>query len=307
MIKKTTALKGIFVVIVTPFDENEEIDFNNLEKNIEWYIEKGVHGLIPLGSTGEFASLTEKERYDIAEFVVRIVNNRIPVCIGTTAETTAKTLEYTQHAEKIGADGVLILPPYYYNPSQEEIIYHYETIADNVNIPIMIYNNPGTSGVDIKLETVLKLAEKENIKYIKESTGDIIRLREIERLSQGKIITFCGSEELVLESFFLGAQGWVSVIGNALPELSVAIYEEAVLNKNYKRAQEIYHVILPLCIELEESGKLVQIVKHSMDRRGIKGGNFRSPRLPLSKEYTEKIDRLLAEAVEFMKLKSVIS
>ena len=294
-------LEGTFVVMVTPFDENQNINFKAMEENIEWYIEKGAHGLIPLGSTGEMASLTEKERYKIAEFVVKVTKNKVPVCIGTTAETTAKTLEYTQHAEKIGADAVLILPPYYFNPLQEEIIYHYETISDAVSIPIMIYNNPGTSGVDIQLETVLKLAEKENIKYIKESTGDIIRLREIERLNHGNIITFCGSEELVFESFFLGAQGWVSVISNALPELSSAIYEETVINKNYKRAQEIYNVILPLCIELEESGKLVQIIKYCMDRRGANGGNFRSPRLPLRKEYCKKIDRLLEKAIEFMK------
>jgi len=299
--KEKKELKGTFVVMVTPFDENQNINFKAMTENIEWYIEKGAHGLIPLGSTGEMASLTEKERYKIAEFVVKIVNNRLPVCISTTAETTAKTLEYTQHAEKLGADAVLILPPYYFNPLQEEIIYHYETISDAVSIPIMVYNNPGASGVDIQLETVLKLAEKKNIKYIKESTGDIIRLREIERLSHGNIITFCGSEELVFESFFLGAQGWVSVIGNALPELSSAIYEESVINKNYKRAQEIYNVILPLCIELEETGKLVQIIKYCMDRRGANGGNFRSPRLPLSKEYCKKIDRLLEKAIEFMK------
>ena len=294
-------LKGTFVVMVTPFDKNQNINFKALEENIEWYIEKGAHGLIPLGSTGEMASLTEKERYEIAEFVVKVIDNRLPVCICTTAETTEKTLEYTRHAEKIGADAVLILPPYYYNPIQEEIIYHYETIADNVHIPIMIYNNPGASGVDIQLETVLKLAEKENIKYIKESTGDIIRLREIERLSHGNIITFCGSEELVFESFFLGAQGWVSVISNALPELSSAIYEETVINKNYKRAQEICNVILPLCIELEKSGKLVQIVKHCMDKRGVNGGHCRFPRLPLSKEYANKIDGLLEKAIDYMK------
>jgi len=299
--KQIKELKGTFVVIVTPFDKNQNINFKALEENIEWYIEKGAHGLIPLGSTGEMASLTEKERYEIAEFVVKVIDNRLPVCICTTAETTAKTIEYTQHAEKIGADAVLILPPYYYNPIQEEIIYHYETIADNVHIPIMIYNNPGASGVDIQLETVLKLAEKENIKYIKESTGDIIRLREIERLSHGNIITFCGCEELVFESFFLGAQGWVSVISNALPELSSAIYEETVINKNYKRAQEIYNVILPLCIELEESGKLVQIVKHCMDKRGVNGGHCRFPRLPLSKEYANKIDGLLEKAIDYMK------
>jgi len=294
-------LKGTFVVMVTPFDTNQNINFEAMEENIEWYIEKGVHGLIPLGSTGEMAGLTEQERYKVAEFAIKVVNNRLPICICTTAETTEKTLEYTRHAEKIGADAVLILPPYYYNPIQEEIIYHYETIADNVHVPIMVYNNPGASGVDIELETVLKLAEKENIKYIKESTGDIIRLREIERLCNGNIITFCGSEELVFESFFLGAQGWVSVISNALPELSSAIFEETVINKNYKKAQEIYNVILPLCMEIEESGKLVQIVKHCMDKRGVNGGNCRAPRLPLSKEYAKKIDGLLEKAIDYMK------
>jgi len=170
------------------------------------------------------------------------------------------------------------------------------------NLKTLVQNrNTEYRGQDIQLEIVLKLAEKENIKYIKESTGDIKRLREIERLSHGNIITFCGSEELVFESFFLGAQGWVSVISNALPELSSAIYEESVINKNYKRAQEIYNVILPLCMELEESGKLVQVVKYCMDRRGANGGNFRSPRLPLSKEYCKKIDRLLEKAIDFMK------
>jgi 4-hydroxy-tetrahydrodipicolinate synthase len=301
MKKQLKELKGTFVVMVTPFDENQNINFKAMEENIEWYIEKGAHGLIPLGSTGEMASLNKEERYEIAEFVVKVVNNRLPVCIGTTAETTAQTIEYTRHAQKIGADAVLILPPYYFNPVQEEIIYHYETISDAVNIPIMIYNNPGASGVDIQLETVLKLAKRENIKYIKESTGDIIRLREIERLNQGNIITFCGSEKLVFESFFLGAQGWVSVISNALPELSAAIYEETVINKNYIRAKEIYNAILPICIELEDSGKLVQIVKYCMDRRGMNGGNFRSPRLPLSKEYCKKIDKLLEKAIGFMK------
>jgi len=299
--KQIKELKGTFVVMVTPFDENQNINFKAMEENIEWYIEKGAHGLIPLGSTGEMASLTERERYEVAEFVAKVVKNRLPVCIGTTAETTAKTIEYTSHAEKIGADAVLILPPYYFNPIQEEIIYHYETISDSVSIPIMIYNNPGACGVDIQLETVLKLAKKENIKYIKESTGDIIRLREIERLNKGDIITFCGSEKLVFESFFLGAQGWVSVISNALPELSSAIYEEILINKNYNRAKEIYNAILPLCIELEDSGKLVQVVKYCMDRRGMNGGNFRSPRLPLSKEYCKKIDQLLERAIEFMK------
>jgi 4-hydroxy-tetrahydrodipicolinate synthase len=286
-------LRGTFVVMVTPFDENEAVDFNAIEQNIEWYLENKVHGIIPLGSTGEFSTLTEEERIKIAEFVIKKVNKRVPVCISTTANTTGKTIEYTKHAASIGADAVLILSPYYFNPLQDEILYHFETIADNVDIPIMVYNNPGTSGVDIELETVLKLAEKENIQYIKESTGDITRLREIERLSRGKITTFCGSEELVVESFFLGAQGWVSVIANAFPRKSAEIFEAAVLNNDYQRAKEVYYQILPICNELEQSGKLVQVIKYCMDKRGAIGGNYRSPKRPLDKEYLQKLDRLI--------------
>ncbi len=290
-------LRGTFVVMVTPFNENEGVDFDRLEKNLEWYLENGVHGVLPLGSTGEIASLSEKERLKIAEFVVKKVAGRVSVCVGATAETTKKTIEYTKHAQNIGADGVLILPPYYFNPLQEEIIYHFNNIADSVDIAVMIYNNPGTCGVDVELDTVLKLAEKGNIQYIKESTGDIKRLREIERLSQGKIITFCGSEELVLESFFLGAQGWVSVIGNILPKKSAKIFEAAVIKKDYKAARKIYNSILPLCIELESSGQLVQVVKYCMNKVGAYGGTFRAPRIPLSEEHCKKIDRMLEKAI----------
>jgi len=285
-------LQGTFVVMVTPFDENEDVDFRAIESNIEWYLENKVHGIIPLGSTGEFDTLSDEERIKIAEFVVEKVDGKIPVCIGTTANTTKKTIEFSKHAASIGADAVLILPPYYFNPLQDEIIYHFETIADSVDIPIMLYNNPGTSGVDIELSTVLKLAEKENIEYIKESTGDITRLREIERLSDGNITTFCGSEELVVESFFVGAQGWVSVIANAFPRETSAIFEAAQEN-DYKKATEIYYQILPICNELEQSGKLVQVIKYCMNKRGATGGNFRSPKRGLDREYLKKLDQLI--------------
>ena len=119
-------LEGIFVVMPTPFTEDEKIDYEAYGKNIDWLISKGVHGLIPLGSTGEVASLDDDERFELAEFVVKKVDGRVPVCVGTTAETTAKTIKFTKHAEEIGADAVLILPPYYMNPLQEEMINHFE-------------------------------------------------------------------------------------------------------------------------------------------------------------------------------------
>jgi len=288
-------LEGSFAVMATPFTEDEKVDYQGLEKNIEFYLQNGIHGLIALGSTGEVISLTEEERLKIAEFVVEKTAGRVPVCIGTTDESTTKAIEYSQHARNAGADAVMILMPYYMKPLQEEMIYHFETIAEKVDIPIMVYNNPGTSGVDLTLESVLKLVDRENIQYIKESTGEVRRLRDINRLAEGKITTFCGCDDLALESFFMGARGWVSVVANFMPEEAAGLYEAAV-KKDYERARELYEKLLPFCIELETCGKLVQLTKYCLDQRGACGGYCRKPRLPLSEEYQQKIDRMLKGA-----------
>ena len=288
-------LKGTFVVMVTPFTEKEQVDFEGFERNIDFYLENGIHGLLPLGSTGEFASLTEAERFKVVEFVVKKTAGRVPVCVGTATETTAQAIEYSKHALKSGADAVMILQPYYMKPSQEEMIYHFEQIAENVDIPIMLYNNPWTSGVDLELESVLKLAEKENIRYVKESTGDIRRLRDIKNQATEKITTICGWDDLALESFFHGAMGWVSVVANFLPREAAELFEAAVVHNDYQKARKIYNKILPLCIELETCGKLVQLAKYCLSRRKSFGGNVRAPRLPLEKEYCKKIDQMLEE------------
>jgi 4-hydroxy-tetrahydrodipicolinate synthase len=157
----------------------------------------------------------------------------------------------------------------------------------------MVYNNPGVSGVDIQLDTVLKIAEEDNIEYIKESTGDITRLREIERNQEGKIKTFCGCDELALESFFFGAKGWVSVISNAFPKEASRLFELVTYDENYTEARKLYNKLLPFCIELEKSGKLVQVIKYLMDKRGACGGKSREPKIPLSKKHKEKLDKML--------------
>lgn len=286
-------LEGTFAVLATPFDQDRKINFNGLEENINWYIEEGIHGIIPLGSTGEFTTLSTKEKKDILNFVVEKVNKRVPICTGASADSTEQVIEFAKFAQSVGVDGLLILPPYYFNPLQDEIIRHFKLINKAVNIPAMVYNNPGVSGVDIQLDTVLKIAEEDNIKYIKESTGDITRLREIERNQEGKIKTFCGCDELALESFFFGAKGWVSVISNAFPKEAAQLFELVTYDKNYKEARKLYNKLLPFCIELEKSGKLVQVIKYLMDKRGACGGKSREPKLPLTKKHKEKLDKML--------------
>jgi 4-hydroxy-tetrahydrodipicolinate synthase len=294
-LKLVKELEGSFAAMVTPFTEEGRVDCEGLERNIEFYLRNGIHGLVALGSTGEVISLTEEERLRIAELVVRKTAGRVPVCIGATAETTAHVIEYGRHALDIGADAVMVLPPYYMKPLQEEMICHFEEIAGAVDIPLMIYNNPGASGVDLALESVLKLADRENIRYIKESTGDIRRLRDITRLAGNKIITFCGCDDLALESFFVGARGWVSVVANFMPAEAAGLYE-AARDGDYARARELYEQLLPFCTELETCGKLVQLAKYCLKRRGGCGGYSRKPRLPLDAQYRRKIDKMLEKA-----------
>ncbi|HHY37438.1 MAG TPA: 4-hydroxy-tetrahydrodipicolinate synthase [Clostridia bacterium] len=288
-------LRGVYVVSVTPMKENGEVDYEGIRHNVDWWISEGVHGLMPLGSTGEFASLEEDERKKIAETVMDAAAGRVPVVVGTTAETTKKTIEYTRHAKEIGAAGVLILPSYYCKPSQEEMYVHFKRVAEAVDIPIMIYNNPWSAGVDMQAETVARLAEIKNIRYVKECTADIKRLRDIRVLTNDSVTLFCGWEDLAYESFVMGAKGWVCVVGNIAPKLSVELFDLVVEKKDYEKGWELYKKMLPMLKQLEYSGKLQQTLKYGLDRLGHRGGPVRGPKLPLSDEDKQRIDRMMKD------------
>lgn len=286
-------LEGSFPVLITPMKENGEIDLEGLRKNIDHFIAVGVAGIVVNGSTGEFVSLTREERLQVAETAVEQVDGRIPLIVGTAAETTDDAIFYTQHAEKAGADAALLINSYYAHPKDEEIYEHFKAVANSVQFPIMIYNNPFTSGVNIGTETILKVArDVENITHVKESSGDMTKFREITRKGKGFLETFCGSDDLALESFFVGATGWISVAGNIAPRLVTDLYNSAK-NKDYDKAWEIYDQLLPLCNFLEGSGKYVQITKRAMDLQGLAGGPSRKPRLPITKEEDAKLKEIL--------------
>lgn len=286
-------LEGAFPVLITPMTEDGEADTEGLRQNIEHFIAEEVTGIVVNGSTGEFVSLTKEERLLVAEVAVEQVAGRIPLVVGTAAETTKDAIFYTQQAEAVGADAALLINSYYAQPKDEEIYEHFKKVAESVELPIMIYNNPFTSGVDIGTETLLKVArDVANITHIKESSGDIAKLRDITRQGKASIKTFCGSDDLALESFLVGATGWISVAGNIAPRLATDLYNAAKEN-DLERAWELYDQILPLCNFIEGSGKFVQIVKRAMDLQGLAGGPSRKPRLPLTKEEDEKLQEIL--------------
>ena len=198
------ALQGTFTVMVTPFSEDgRHVDEDAIRRFVEWQIHHGVHGLIPVASTGEFLSLSDAERRRVAELVVKQVDGRIPVLVGAGAENTWDVVRYSREAEDLGADGVLIIPPFYSTPTDDELYEHYAAVGAAISIPIMLYNNPATSNVDMLPPLVARLSEIDNVSYIKESTMDATRVRDILRLSDGRMAVFGGI--MGYESFMNGA------------------------------------------------------------------------------------------------------
>ena len=286
-------LHGIVTVTSTPFREDGSIDYDGVEQNLEWQIKKGVHGLLPLGATGEYGALSMQERLDVAHFFLAKVNQRVPVIVGAISSTAETTIDISRHAADHGAAAVMILPPPGTHPSQDEIFNYYKTISENVPLPVMIYNNPGSSGVDIAPGTLEKITTLPMMHYIKESTGDIRRMTGILDALDGRILPFCGCEELAYESFMLGARGWICVIGNFAPGMAVELYRRTVEEKDFAGGWALYRKMLPMLGHLEQSGRLWQTVKYVQNRIGLAGGKLRSPRLPLTTSQMYEVDKIL--------------
>jgi 4-hydroxy-tetrahydrodipicolinate synthase len=279
---------GVLAVVCTPFTESDELDEQTLRRHIGFLLNAGVHGIVPCGSTGEFASLSEGERKRVVDISIDEVKGKVPVIAGTAAVSTRDAVMYSRYAENAGASGVMIVPPYYCHPTDRELLQHYRAIAESIRLPIMLYNNPWTSGVDMQPALVARLAEIENVAYIKESSGDMRRVSEIMRLCGSKIRVFCGTDNLALEMFSVGVRGWVAAPANAIPRQCVRLYELAVVKKDLGKAKELYFRLLPYFSALE-SGQYVQYVKASLE---ILGKPIGAPRRPLQRPPEDDCRRL---------------
>jgi 4-hydroxy-tetrahydrodipicolinate synthase len=287
-----SGFRGSYTVMVTPFDEEGALDEARLRRFVDWQIEGGVQGLIPLGSTGEFLSLTRKERDRVGAIVVEQAAGRVPVLIGTASEWTDEAVSLAKEAERVGADGIMVVPPYYSSPTEDELFEHYRRIAEAIGIPVMIYNNPFTSNVDLKAPFVARLSEIDNISYIKESSGSVPRTTEILRLCGDRMTVFAGYHPW--EGYLVGAQGYVSVFSNIAPGLSAELFNITVDRRDPEGGRRIYHKILPLLEAL--SGDLyVSATKAALGMIGMPVGNPRPPRLPLPSEKFEGLSKALAE------------
>jgi len=271
--------RGTYTVLVTPFTaDGSAVDIAALERLVNWQIERGIHGLIPLGSTGEFLSLTPSERTQVIETCIRAAAGRVPVLIGTGAEWTREAVALAREAERLGADGVMVIPPYYSSPTEDELFEHYRRIGESIALPVMLYNNPATANVDLTPGMVARLSRIDNVRYIKESTLDVTRVRDIIELCGERMTVFAGI--LGYESFWLGAQGWVAVCSNLLPHESARLFELAVIRGDRDAALDLYKKILPI-VRWVGGSRYVAASKAGLGLMGLPVGEPRAPRLPL--------------------------
>ena len=221
----TASFHGAYTVCVTPFSEDgSRIDTGAFRRFLSWQLEAGVPGVIVLGTTGEFLTVSDEERAELVDTAVRHVAGRVPVLVGTMNTYTPRAVAYSRQAEELGADGLMILPPYYYTPTDDEIFRYYGAICAAVDLPIMLYNNPVTSNVDMSAALVARLARAyENIRYIKESSRDIARVSEVIEATDGVVRVYAG--ERPVDSFLLGAIGYVNPYGNYIPRASNRMWE----------------------------------------------------------------------------------
>jgi len=286
-----TDFRGTYTIMVTPFDAQGDLDLRALERYVDWQIESGIHGLIPLGSTGEFLSLSDEEIERVARTVIDRAAGRVPVLIGATAEDTRAAVRLSKRAEALGADGVMVLPPFYCTPTDDEIYLHYRTISDAIGIPIMIYNNPAVANVDLRPPLVARLSQIDNCRYIKESTLEVTRVRDIMRLTDGRMSVFGGI--MGFESYVEGAAGWAAVPSNGAPAEMARLYD-LVQAGALAQARELAFRYFPM-IDFVAGQAYVAGTKAMLGCMGLPVGAPRPPRLPLGEQGMAAARRLVDE------------
>ena len=286
---------GVFPALTTQFTDDLRLDTAGMEKHYAGQIDAGVNGLIVLGSLGENGSLAPAEKLDIVKIAVRVSRQRVPVLAGVAETTTASACDFVRKASSLGADGFMVLPPMQYVSDTRETMQHLRAIARAAGRPIMLYNNPVAYRVDITPEMFASLVDEPNFVAIKESSEDVRRITDIRNLVGDRYRIFIGVDDLALESFAIGAVGWVAGLVCAFPEESVALYR-LLKAKRFDEALELYRWFTPL-LHLDASVKFVHYIKLATAMRGLGSENLRPPRLPLEGEERARIKAIISRAI----------
>ncbi len=285
-------LQGSIVAIVTPF-KNGKVDERSLGDLIEWHIKEGTHGIVPCGTTGESATLDYEEHYRVIQFTVEVVRKRVPVIAGTGANSTEETIMITKKAEEFGADAALLVTPYYNKPTQEGLYRHYKKVAESTGLPLVLYNVPGRTGVNLLPQTVARLAEIKNIVAIKEATGDMKQVSELIRLCGERITVLSGDDFTTFPLLCLGGKGVISVTANVTPR-DVAEMCNAFLRGDIHEARRLHYRLEPLNYAMFIETNPIP-VKTALAMMGKISEEFRLPLCEMAEANKEKLRKVLKD------------
>jgi len=289
---KKIKVEGIIPAMLTPFTDKGEIDIDGIRETVDFLIENGVSEIMCLGSTGEAATLTREECIKVTEATVKAISGRVRVMAGTGATSTKEVIERTKEAKSAGADSVMIVTPFYEIPTQEGLYRHYATIAETVDIPIVLYNIPPHTHVEIEPQTLERLAEIDNIVALKDSSGNLSYFAEAMRLVGDKISVLTGGDDITLPCFALGCHGAILALCNIAPRMVVDLYQ-AVQQKEMAKAEKLFYQLLPIARAISVPENFPAPLKEAVRMLGRPAGLARGPIIPVSEPEKEAIRKAL--------------
>jgi 4-hydroxy-tetrahydrodipicolinate synthase len=295
--------RGVFPAATTEFETDQSLDIPATLRHIDALIAAGVHGMIVLGTVGENCSLEYREKLDVLRATVEHVGKKVPVLTGVAECSTALACRFAADAQKIGVDGLMVLPAMVYKSDPRETVAHFRAVAKASDLPILVYNNPISYGVDITPEMFADLADEPKFVAIKESSENVRRITDLKNICGERYLLFCGVDDLVLESIILGAVGWVSGLVNAFPAENRLLWDLATSGK-LDEALKVYRWYTPL-LHLDTRVKLVQCIKLANQECGLGSEMVRAPRLPLADTEREEVLGIIRQAIKTRPAKKI--
>jgi 4-hydroxy-tetrahydrodipicolinate synthase len=287
--------QGVFPAVTTQFHPDQSLDLDATARHVDALIASGVCGLVMLGSLGENTTLDPAEKRRVVEAAIRVSHGRVPVLSGVAECSTAMACRYARDMERLGADGLMVLPAMVYKSDPRETVAHFRAVARASGLPVLCYNNPVSYGVDLTPALFAELADEPTLVAIKESSGDVRRITDLFNAVGDRYALFCGVDDLVMEAVLLGATGWVAGLGLAFPRENQYLWD-LLAARRWDEARAIYRWYTPL-LHLDTKVKLVQYIKLAMAEAGLGSEMVRAPRLPIVGAEREEILGVIRHAI----------
>ena len=311
---KTFAPRGVYSPTITAFETDESLSLGGTRAFVRFLLSEGVHGLVPLGSSGEPLALTMNERKVVLDAVVDEAGGRVPIIAGIVEYSTKAAIELGMYAKVAGCDGLMVMPPYGFRPPKRDIFDHFRRIREAVRLPVMLYNVPGTSGIDLMPEEVQQLAEEGVIHAVKWSTAEVSRVRDTKLLCGPSFTVFVGNDLIAFEGLAVGADGWISCLPMIAPKCAVKLFSLLAVEQNLSAARDFFYGLAPL-IRLEfgaassanNDPHWLAVTRESALLRGIPVGQSRKPLSTLSREHAEQLKRMLISLGELEAIDTTVA